>query len=120
MPDIDPLSQLQIQRQIRDLIDEASENTTNHAIAAEEAYDAERSFELAMARARLKAKGTVPQRQDTALLECEEHYDRHMAAKAVLKAAEQQGRNVRSSLEACRTLAADIRDAVVHATGQGG
>lgn len=120
MSDLDPMAQIQIQQRIRDLVDEANSNTTDHAHAVQEHYDAKRAFEVSKARAYLKSTGTVPEREATALLACEQQYGRHMTAEAVLKASEQAGRNIRASLEACRTLAADIRDAVVHATGTGG
>lgn len=120
MSDIDPLAQIEIQQRIRDLVDDANSNTTNHALAVEEAYDAKRAFEVSRAKAYLTATGTVPEREATALLSCEAAYSRHMAAEAVLKASEQAGRNIRASLEACRTLASDIRAAVTYATGEGG
>lgn len=120
MDDLNPLAQFEVQERIHDLLAEAAQNTINHTRATEAYYRAARRYKVAYSQAYRQAVGTIADRECQALLACEELYAASMDAEGVLKACQEAGRNTRAQMEATRTLAADIRDAVVHASGRGG
>jgi hypothetical protein len=80
--------------------------------AADAAYKVKRSQEF------LRAEGSVAVREATADA-CADEYAAKKQADALLLSAQEAGRNVRARLEAMRSLAANVRDAVANPTGRG-
>lgn len=87
---------------------------------ARAAAEADVAFKLAHAKAILEVEGaTVAEREAKALLACAESYALHRGADAVLLAAQEAGRSLRSQIDALRTLAASQRAALTYAEGMG-
>ena len=87
---------------------------------ARAAADAEVAYKVAHAKALLQAEGkNAPERDARALIACAEQYALHKGADAVLLAAQEAGRSMRSQIDALRTLAATMRAAIANAEGIG-
>jgi hypothetical protein len=121
--DLNPLSQLEVESEIRRLSELLSALTENQAVHAQESAQADVALKLKQARGlvgRIGHKGTVGEKDAEVLVECEREFQRAKLAEAILKADHEAGRNLRAQLDALRTIAANIRDQVHHATGRGG
>ena len=122
MSDVDPLAQLEVEREIRRLSGVLSEITADVAEAATEQARTEVAFKLASARKLIEQRdqlGTVGFKDAVALDACAPEFEAMKMAEAVYKACQESGRNVRSQLDALRTIAANVRAAVTHAYGTG-
>ncbi len=87
---------------------------------ARAAAQADADHKVGFAKAILRVEGaTVGEREAKALIECAESYALHKGADAVLLAAQEAGRSLRSQIEALRSLLATQRAALTYATGEG-
>jgi chromosome segregation ATPase len=123
VPDLNPLSQLEVESEIRRLSDRLTELTTAQADHAQEAAQADVTLKLKQARAWLDLRGhggLKDEKEAQVLEQTALFYQAAKLADAVLKADHEAGRNLRAQLDALRTLAANIRDQVHYATGRGG
>jgi hypothetical protein len=123
VPDLNPLSQLEVESEIRRLSDALTELTVAQAAHAHESAQADVDLKLRQARSligKIGDKGTVGEKDAKVLDECADLFERAKLAEAILKADHEAGRNLRAQLDALRTIAANIRDQVHHATGRGG
>lgn len=118
--DIDPMSQHDIEDTIASLMRAAQRVTIEVGERSRAAADADADYKIAHAKALLEAEGTVAEREARALLACADEYRERRTAEALLLSAQEAGRNVRARLEASRSLAANIREAVANPTGVGG
>lgn len=85
------------------------------------AAECEVAYKLAFAKALLVSDGkNAPERDAKALLACADKFEAHKHADAVLWGAQEAGRTLRTQIDALRTLSADLRAAIVHASGVGG
>lgn len=117
----DPLSQHVVEQNIRDLCAELSDVTAKLYDAAQRAANARHAYRVAYARGILGApKGaTIPEREASAqLVSADELHERELAC-AVEDSLKVAGANLRAQLEGNRSLAANIREAIVHSTGRG-
>jgi hypothetical protein len=116
-----PISDIQISEEIWRLSQRLDWQVGEVAQRARRAAEAEVAYKLAHAKQILQTEGaTVAEREAKALLEVAEEYALHKGADAVLLAAQEAGRSLRSQIEALRTLAASQRAALTYATGEGG
>jgi chromosome segregation ATPase len=123
MPDLNPLSQHEVETEIRRLSDRLTFLTQHQATIAREAAQADVDYKLKHARTLLELRGhggTVGEKEAQVLQICSQEYENAKIAEAVWKADQEAGRNLRSQLDALRTIAANIRDQVYHAVGRGG
>lgn len=115
-----PLSDVEISAEIRRISERLDFQVGEIAKRARAAAEAEVAYKLAHAKAMLATTGkTVAERDARALLDCAEQYAWHKGADAVLLAAQEAGRSLRSQIDALRTLSAAQRAALVTATGEG-
>lgn len=119
MTDIDPLSQLAVEQQIMELVRAAHRVTVEVGQRARAAAEADAVYKVKRSQEFLRAEGSVAVREATADVACADEYAAKKQADALLLSAQEAGRNVRSRLEAMRSLAANVRDAVANPTGRG-
>lgn len=117
--DIDPMSQHAIEATIIDLMRAAQRVTIEVGQRARAAGEADAAYKVKRAQAFLRADGTVAEREAHADVACAEEYAARKQAEALLLSAREAGLNVRSRLEAARSLAANVRTAVANPTGVG-
>jgi hypothetical protein len=116
-----PLSDIEISEAIWRISERLDWQVGEVAQRARRAAEADVAFKLAHAKATLEVDGkTVAERDARALLACAKEYAEHRGADAVLLAAQEAGRSLRSQIEALRTLAASQRAALTYAEGIGG
>ena len=115
-----PLSDVDISAEILRISRRLDHQVTEIARRARAAAEAEVAHKLGYARAILAVEGaTVAERDAKALLQCAETYALHKGADAVLMAAQEAGRSLRSQIDALRTLSAAQRAALTYAEGIG-
>jgi hypothetical protein len=126
MSDINPMAQIEVENEIRRLSGELNEQTQENAVAAEEAARADVEYDLAKARALLQVprirdgeKLTVAEREAIALVTVGSEYEDARLTEAIYKATQERGRNLRTQLDALRTIAANVRAAVDYSYGRG-
>lgn len=120
---VNPLAQAEVEEQIMRLSHRLSQITQEVADAAVSQAKAEAAYKRLAARAWLDLrghKGTVPEKEAEVMERCGQEYEDMKIAEAVSKASYESGRNVRTQLEALRSIAANIRAAVAYPTGRGG
>lgn len=116
-----PLSADEINAEIMRISQRLDHQVGELAKRARAHADAEVTYKLAYARATLKVEGaTVGEREAKALIECAEPYALYKGTGAVLLAAQEAGRSLRSQIDALRTLAASQRAALTYSEGVGG
>ena len=115
-----PLSPVDIEREIIRISERLDWQVGEIARRARHAAEAEIAHKLAYARQILEVEGsTVAERDARALIACATTYAEHKGADAVLLAAQEAGRSLRSQIDALRTLAASQRAALTNAEGIG-
>lgn len=117
--DIDPLSQLAVERQIVDLVNKAQKVTTEVMQRAVTAGEADATYKCKWSQEFLKAEGSVAAREAQADVACADEYAAKKNADALLLSAREAGLNVRARLDAMRTLASNVRGAVANPSGRG-
>lgn len=123
MGDVNPLSQMQVEREIMRLSSRLSTITTTVAEVAEREAKAEVAYKRAHAFQWLELRGhdgTVPEKEAMAFAACAAEYEEMKISEALHKASMEAGRNVRAQLDALRSIAANVRAAVDYASGRGG
>ena len=125
MTDLDPLSQLQVEDEIRRLSRTLTDITEDVAEAATNEARTEVAYKLAHARKLLdlvhrQFKGTVAEKEATCLTECAGEFEAMKIAEAIYKACRESGQNVRAQLGALQTIAANVRQSVAYSQGRGG
>jgi hypothetical protein len=127
MSDPNPMAQAEVEAEILRLSRDLSGATEEYAHLAEEAARADVAYDLAKARALLDLpkvqdgeKVTVAEREARALIVVERQFTDARLSEAVFKAAQERGRNIRTQLEALRSINANVRAAVDHSYGRGG
>jgi hypothetical protein len=123
VPDLNPLSQHEVEAEIRRLSERLSFLTQHVTVAARDAARADVDHKLKHARKLLDLRGhegTVGEKEAAVLVECADEFEAAKIAEAVYKADQEAGRNLRAQLDALRTIAANIRDQVYHPKGVGG
>lgn len=118
---LDPLSQAQVEAEIRRISGLLEQHTIEHAEACEVAAEEDAKYDLAYAKALLAQprvfegeKVTVAEREARALLAVEDLVLASKTTDAIYRASQERGRNLRAQLDALRTIAANVRDVVAH------
>ena len=115
-----PISSVDIEQEIIRISQRLDYQVGEIARRARHAAEAEIAHKLAYARQILEVEGsTVAERDARALIACATTYAEHKGADAVLLAAQEAGRSLRSQIDALRTLAASQRAALTNAEGIG-
>jgi len=117
--DVDPMSQLEVERQIMELVRAAHKVTVEVGQRARAAGAADAAYKVRRAQEFLRAEGSVAVREATAEVACADEYQAKKMADGLLLSAQEAGRNVRARLDAMRSLCANVRDAVANPTGRG-
>jgi len=123
MTDLNPMAQLDVEREIMRLSGVLTEITEDVAEAATEEARTEVAYKLAYARRQVelaKEAGTVALKDAMALDACASEFEAMKMAEAVYRACQESGRNVRAQLDALRSINANVRSAVTGAYGSGG
>lgn len=123
MMDADPRSLTQVEEEIYRLSNRLGQITAEVAEAAEAEARAEVAYKRKAARTWLELrshKGTVPEKEAEVLDRCGDEFEAMKVAEAIYRACQESGRNVRSQLDALRTVAANARAGTTYATGRGG
>lgn len=117
MPDI--LTAADVERAIARISAEMEDATHDLADLAENMAEAEVSYEVAFAKARIvardqeghgpKGRTTNDEADDRAIVQCEALLRDHLIKKAIHGACVEKLRTARSQLDALRTIAANIR-----------
>jgi hypothetical protein len=121
--DVNPLAQAEVEEQIMRLSHRLSEITQEVAAAGVKAAVAETTYKRKQSHTWLELrghKGTVPEKEAEVMDRCGAEFEAMKVAEAIAKSSYEAGRNVRTQLEALRTIASNIRAAVAYPTGRGG
>lgn len=120
---LDPMAQLQVEREIMRLSGTLTQITEEVAEAATESARADVAYKLAYARVVLGLRnepGTVLTKEAEALDACASEFTAMKVTESVYKALQEKGRNVRAQLDALRSVNANVRSAVTWSHGEGG
>jgi len=123
MTDLDPLSQDQVEREILRLSGELTRQTIMVRTSAQQAAQGDVDHKRATAMAwleRVGREGTVPEKEAAVTVACIAEYREWKLADAVFRADREKGQNLRSQLDALRTIAANQRAAIDYSRGTGG
>jgi hypothetical protein len=121
--DLNPLAQAQVEREIMKLSGVLTQITEEVAHAATQAATTDVDYKLAYARKQIELRGetgTVALKDAMTLDACASQFEAMKIAEAVYKALQEKGRNVRSQLDALRSINANTRAAITYAHGEGG
>lgn len=113
----DPMAQLDVEREIRRLSRLLEVKTQEFADLAARAAGAEHAYKVARAKAHLvfksdSPKATVADLEAMVTLNVEAFLGAHLNAEAVARACQEACRNLRSQLDALRSLNANVRTLV--------
>lgn len=120
--DLNPMAQLEVEREIMRLSHQLTQVTEEVAAAATEAATTDVDYKLAYARKMLDLRGetgTVALKDALALDACASQFEAMKIAEAVYKALQEKGRNLRAQLDALRSINANVRSVVSNAHGHG-
>lgn len=119
--ELEPLALAEIEREISRLSRELSTQTVEHREAALAYARADHVYDVAMAKAVMAqprvvegSKVTVDERQARAVIAVETQDFERRRSEAMLKAAQEKGKNLREQIGALRTLAANAREVTTH------
>jgi hypothetical protein len=105
----EPMPQVHIESEILRLSERAEQITQALAKRAREAAEADVTYKVAHAKALLLADGPQYIRDAEATVKTEVEYRERRGAEALLMSAQEAGRNVRSQLDALRSINANHR-----------
>lgn len=108
----EPITQHEVEQEILRLSRKAEEITQKLVQRAHAAAEADVAFKVCHAKAYLLAEGTVGEREAHATVMCEAEYRDKRATEALQLSCQEAGRNVRTQLDALRTIAANLRHLV--------
>ena len=116
---LNPLSQLEVEQEIQRQVSELKILTVSLVQRSADASIADANYKVSYSKAYLTAlsmldKPTVAQCEHWATNECAELLFEKNRTAALLEAAKEKGRNVRATLDALRSICANLREAVVH------
>lgn len=120
MSDPDPMDLLQVEADIHALDEALTQNTRLVTQLTKRRAAAKRAYRIAHSKAYLHSGGAIPERKARADLETEAELDELELSRALVEAAQTDGRNIRERLEGLRTIAANLRDRQWHPHGRGG
>lgn len=104
-----PISQVEIEEEILRLLSVLEEETEAFERLAEDAAKKESAFKAEWAKAYLSAQGSIKEREAWADYQLADHAMQYKIAEGLVKAKREKLSALRTSLDALRTLAANIR-----------
>lgn len=114
-----PLTQVEVESEIRRMSDRAEDITHQMRKRAEAAAKADVAFKVAHAKALLVAEGTVDERKAQAVIACEQELWAQKETEALLDSCKEAGRNCREQMASLRSINVNLRDSIVSASGIG-
>ncbi len=109
MPFNKPISQYEIEENIVRLVEELEEETENFAITARDHAKKEALHKTKWAQAYLKAEGSVKERESWSEYRNSDSLFDVKIAEALMKSKREKLHSLRTSIDALRTLAANVR-----------
>lgn len=109
MPFDKPISQLEIETSIVRLVEELEEETENFAVVSRDHAKKEAHHKTKWAQTYLKVDGSVKERESWAEYENSDSLFDVKIADALMRAKREKLLSLRTSLDAYRTLAANVR-----------
>lgn len=110
-PDADHASQVDVEREIVRLIGEQADALAQYEVLVVDAADAKVLYEVEHAKAYLRSRGTIPERESWATYRCESYLTNKEATAALLRACAKTLDVIGKDIDALRTLSANIRSA---------
>lgn len=104
-----PISQVDIEEEIIRLLGLLEDETEAFERLAEDAAKKEASYKAEWAKAYLSAQGSIKERESWADYQLADHAMQYKIAESLVKAKREKLGALRTSLDALRTLAANIR-----------
>ena len=104
-----PISQLEIESEIIRLTSMLEDETENFEMLAQDAAEKEATFKSLWAREYLSAKGSIKEREAWSDYKLESEIHQYKIAEALVKAKRERLSSLRTSIDALRTLAANVR-----------
>ncbi len=107
-----PISQVDIEERIIGLLDDLEHHTEAFESLAEDSARKESRLKGEWAKEYLSAKGSIREREAWADYKLDQEYFEYKCAEALVKAKREKLLSVRSSMDAIRTLNANVRNPV--------
>lgn len=104
-----PISQVDIEEEIIRILSILEDETEAFERLAEDAAKKEAAYKGEWAKAYLSAQGSIKEREAWADYQLADHAMQHKIAEGLVKAKREKLSSLRTSLDALRTLAANIR-----------
>lgn len=104
-----PISQVEIEQELMRLANMLEDETEDFEILAEDAAKKEARFKKEWAKEFLTAKGAVKERESWADYKCGDACEAHKIADALMRAKREKLNSLRTSIDALRTMAANVR-----------
>lgn len=104
-----PISQVEIEMEIARLVTLLEESTEDYATLIEDASKKEAKYKLEWAKAYLGATGSIKERESWADYQLGDESYAWKISDALVKAKKESLTSIRTSIDALRTLAANVR-----------
>jgi hypothetical protein len=104
-----PISQVEIEQEIIRLTSMLEDETETFEALAVDAAEKEANYKNLWAREYLSAKGSIKEREAWSDYKLEAEIHQHKIAEALVKAKRERLSSLRTSIDALRTLAANVR-----------
>lgn len=104
-----PISQVEIEQEIIRLTGMLEDETENFEVLAQDAAEKEAKYKSQWAREYLSAKGSIREREAWADYRLENEIHQAKISEALVKAKRERLSSLRTSIDALRTLAANVR-----------
>ena len=107
-----PISQVEIEEEILRLTSMLEDETENFEVLAQDAANKEATYKSAWAKEYLSAKGSIREREAWSDYKLESEIFAWKVSEALVKAKREKLSSLRTSIDALRTLAANVRQQV--------
>ena len=109
MPRSTPISQVEIEHEIIRLTGMLEDETETFEMLAQDAAEKEAQYKSAWAKEYLSAKGSIREREAWSDYKLEAEIHAYKIAEALVKSKREKLSSLRTSIDALRTLAANVR-----------
>jgi hypothetical protein len=104
-----PISQIEVEQEILRLVNLLEDNTETFETLATDAANKEAIYKSSWAKEYLSAKGSIKEREAWADYKLEQQIFDYKISEALVKAKREKLHSLRTSIDALRTLAANVR-----------
>lgn len=104
-----PISQIEVEQEILRLVGLLEDNTENFETLAVDAANKEAFYKSSWAKEYLSAKGSIKEREAWADYKLEQQIFDYKISEALVKSKREKLHSLRTSVDALRTLAANVR-----------